>query len=154
MRVVAIDPGIRNIAIAIYDNGSLVDAKLCDLTPFKKSTKYAHLAKYFCDQHHAILKDADVIAIECQMQARMKIIATAIQCFYWDTSRLVSPRAVRHHFKISTGVYKDNKKLSIEMVNTFKIPKHVQDTIQRSKKKDDLCDAILIGQYIVNTLKT
>ena len=40
------------------------------------------------------------------------------------------------------------------MVNTFKIPKHVQDTIQRSKKKDDLCDAILIGQYIVNTLKT
>ena len=153
MRIVAIDPGIRNIAIAIYDNGTLVDAKLCDLTPFKKSTKYAHLAKYFCDQHHAILKEADIIAIECQMQARMKIIATAIQCFYWDTSRLVSPLAVRKHFNISTGVYKENKKLSVEKVNTFDIPKHVRDTIQRSKKKDDLCDAILIGQYIVNTLK-
>ena len=91
-------------------------------------------------------KNVDIVLIERQMQSRMKMIACALRCFFWGKSHMVAPLSVRKHFKISTGVYKNNKKASIALAPTFLTPAQLEK-FNKHKKKDDCADAILQGLY-------
>jgi len=150
MRVVSIDPGLRNFGYAIVQDDNLIAFdSICiwDLVPKKKRTDYPYIARVLVENTN-IFKNADVILIERQMQARMKMIACALRCFFWDRSRMVAPLSVRKYFKISTGVYKDNKKASIALVPKFFDEKQMK-RFMTHKKKDDIADAVLMAMYFI-----
>jgi len=148
MRIVSIDPGLRNMGFAIINDGVLVDfGSICiwDLVPKNKHSDYPFIARVLVDNTD-IFTDVDIVLIERQMQSRMKMIACSLRCFFWEKSHMVAPLSVRKYFNISTGVYKNNKKASIELV-----PKYLSiaqiDKFKQSKKKDDMADSILQGLY-------
>ena len=150
MRVVSIDPGLRNFGYAIIDNGSLVEFdSICiwDYVPKKKQSDYPYIARMLVE-HTNIFDGAEVVLIERQMQARMKMIACALRCFFWDKSRMISPLSVRKYFGISTGVYTQNKKASKEYVLRYLSPKQTE-TYNACKKRDDMADAILQGMFFI-----
>ena len=152
MRVVSIDVGLRNFGYAIINNGTLIEFdSICiwDLVPKKKRTDYPYIARVLVDNTD-IFNGADVILIERQMQARMKMIACALRCFFWDTSKMIAPLSVRKYFKISTGVYKENKKASKNFVVRF-LDQQQTEKYKSSKKQDDMADAIIQGMYYVQT---
>jgi Holliday junction resolvasome RuvABC endonuclease subunit len=150
MRVVSIDPGLRNFGYAIVQDDNLVAFdSICiwDLVPKKKQTDYPYIARVLVENTD-IFRNADVILIERQMQSRMKMIACALRCFFWDKSRMVAPISVRKHFKISTGVYKNNKKASVALVPKFFDEKQMK-RFMAHKKKDDIADAVLMAMYFI-----
>jgi hypothetical protein len=152
MRVVSIDVGLRNFGYAIINNGILIDFdSICiwDLVPKKKRTDYPYIARVLVDNTD-IFKGADVVLIERQMQSRMKMIACALRCFFWEKSKMIAPLSVRKYFKISTGVYKENKKASKNFVTRF-LDHSQTEKYMSSTKKDDMADAIIQGMYYVQT---
>ena len=154
MLVVAIDPGLRNLGWSLYDTRKEIFLNfgrydLLEGQPKTMHTKYAHLVKAFVDASKSVFDRADAVCIEIQMTAKFKVIATAFHCFFWDKSHLVSPKSVRHYFKISTGNYAKNKKASIAIIPTLPIPpqnKKLFETFDK-KKRDDVADAMLIALY-------
>ena len=148
MRIVGIDPGLRNFGYAIVDNGELVDFdSICiwDMVPKNKRTDYPFIARVLVD-NTSIFDQADVIIIERQMQSRMKMIACALRCFFWEKSYMLAPIRVKKHFKISMSDYKKNKKASIQLVPKFFSPEQ-ETKFKLHKKKDDIADAVLMAMY-------
>ena len=88
MIVVAIDPGTKNLGWAVYDTTkchflSFGRYNLIKDHPKAKQTKYAYLVRQFVEASKDVFEMADAICVEIQMQAKMKVIATAFQCFFW-----------------------------------------------------------------------
>ena len=160
MIIVGIDPGIRNLGYAIYNTETkcFLNFGKIDLTECvdkKLKTKYAQLVKNVIDSRSDIFGNFDQIVIEIQMIAKMKTVATAFQCFFWGKSRLISPRAVRCHFGISTGNYKKNKKASIDIFPKLPISRENIDLFLSfpDTKKDDVADASLLALYFAQKLE-
>lgn len=150
MRIVSVDPGLRNFGYAIIENNKLIEFdSICiwDLVPKKNRKDYPYIARVLVDKT-PIFDNVDVVLIERQMQARMKMIACALRCFFWHKSYMVAPLSVRKYFGISTGVYKDNKKASISLVPKYLNEKQFQK-FKIHKKKDDLSDAVLQGLWYI-----
>ena len=152
MIIFAVDPGVKNMGYACYDTerkGFITFGKFDMQTGVKtkEKTKYALLTKRFCDAMEDYLKMADVVLIEAQMQAKMKMIQTAMQCFYWDKSHVIGPLAVRKFFGISMSNYSKNKRTSVilsgQLIHSIK-EKHLMSSFE---KKDDVADAIILARY-------
>ena len=152
MIIFAVDPGVKNMGYACYDTerkGFITFGKFDMQTGVKskEKTKYALLTKRFCDAMEDYLKKADVVLIEAQMQAKMKMIQTAMQCFYWDKSHVIGPLAVRKFFGISMSNYSKNKKTSVilsgQLIHSIR-EKHLMSSFE---KKDDVADAIILARY-------
>ena len=152
MIIFAVDPGVKNMGYACYDTerkGFITFGKFDMQTGVKskEKTKYALLTKRFCDAMDDYLKMADVVLIEAQMQAKMKMIQTAMQCFYWDKSHVIGPLAVRKFFGISMSNYSKNKRTSVilsgQLIHSIK-EKHLMSSFE---KKDDVADAIILARY-------
>jgi hypothetical protein len=90
------------------------------------------------------------------MVAKFKTIATAFQCFFWGKSHLISPRAVRCHFGISTGNYKKNKRASIDIFPKLPISRENIDLFLSfpDTKKDDVADASLLALYFAQKMES
>tara|TARA_B100000519_G_C14170000_1_gene403400 strand:- start:560 stop:1036 length:477 start_codon:yes stop_codon:yes gene_type:complete len=150
MRIVSIDPGTVNCGYAVWENGKFIkfgSYNLLAMVNKKKKTDYPFIVRTFADKTK-LFEGADIILIENQMQARMKMIACALRCFYWDVSVPISPLAVRKHFKISNGNYRKNKKDSKVFVHKI-LTKEQGKHVLKSKKQDDICDAVIQLQYYV-----
>jgi hypothetical protein len=152
MIIFAIDPGVRNMGYSCYDTSkrAFITFGKWDMHEGVKrveKTKYALLTKRFCDAMSGLLKMADVILIEAQMQAKMKMVQTAVQCFYWDKSHVIGPLAVRKFFGISMSNYRLNKKTSVELAPLLIRTKKEKALMDTFKKKDDVADAIILARY-------
>jgi len=152
MIIFAVDPGVRNMGFACYDTEKrvfLTFGKYDMQNGLRKvdKTKYAMLTKRFCEAMAGLLEKSDVVLIEAQMQAKMKMVQTALQCFYWDKSVVIGPLAVRKFFGISMSNYRLNKKTSVALapllIRTAK-EKRLMDSFD---KKDDVADAIILARY-------
>lgn len=151
MIIVAIDPGITNMGYAVYDTKkqefiTFGKYELKNNIPKKKQSDYAFLAHSFVEKSQHFLVQADVIAIEIQMQARMKVIATALRCFFWRKAEMVSPLKVRRFFDISCSNYSKNKRASIRLAPKLLKPKDLEH-FDRFAKKDDVADAIILARF-------
>jgi len=154
MIVIGIDPGIKNLGWSVYDTEKchFLSFGRYDLTkdqPKTKHTKYADLVKDFIDASKDVFAMADAVAIEIQMIAKMKVIETAFQCFFYEKAHRVSMRSVRCHFDISTKKYSTNKKASIEIVPSLQISSQNKRWFASfdKKKRDDVADAMLLALY-------
>ena len=93
-----------------------------------------------------LLEKSDVVLIEAQMQAKMKMIQTALQCFYWGKSKIIGPLAVRKFFDISMSNYRLNKKTSIELAPLLIRTTKEKTLMSSFDKKDDVADAIILAR--------
>ena len=135
MKILSIDPGTRNCGYAVWENGKLTygTQDLFTLVSRDKRTDYPYMAYEFTKS--PMFDNIDILLIENQIQARMKMLACAWRCFYWEISVPVSPLAVRKYFKISNSNYKKNKADSVRLVQSL-LPTGI-------RKKDDIADAII-----------
>ena len=152
MIIFAVDPGVKNMGYACFDTEKcafLTFGKFDMQTGVKRvdKTKYALLTKRFCDSMNGLLEKSDVILIEAQMQAKMKMIQTALQCFYWGKSKIIGPLAVRKFFDISMSNYRLNKKTSIELAPLLIRTSKEKALMSSFDKKDDVSDAIILAKY-------
>lgn len=160
MRIFAVDPGTRHLGWAVFDTSKdAYDAfgvfDLQEGMPKTLKTKYAHLVHNFCSQKRELILSCDVLAVEIQMQAKMKVVATALQCFFWQKHKMVSPLAVRKFFKISHANYRKNKKASIAFAQEL-VHGAQKKLLNAHKKRDDIADALILAKYVSETsrLKT
>ena len=154
MRVVSIDPGTVNCGYAVWEDGKYVDIgsyNLLEMVPKQKRTDYPYVARQFMEKTQ-LFAGADVVLIENQMQAKMKMIACALRCFMWKKAVPISPLAVRKHFGISNGNYRQNKKDSKSFVHQFLTPLQ-SERIKKTKKQDDVADAVIQLQYHLDKMK-
>ncbi len=152
MIIFAVDPGVKNMGYACYDTSkrSFITFGKWDMqsgVKSKEKTKYALLTRRFCDGMKGLLEMSDIILIEAQMQAKMKVVQTAIQCFYWEKSKVIGPLAVRKFFGISMSNYRLNKKTSVELVPLLIRTTKEKKLMSQFKKKDDVADAIILARY-------
>ena len=152
MIIFAVDPGTRNMGYACYDTdkrGFITFGKFDMQKDVKKKnkTKYALLTRRFCDAMHDYINMSDAIIIEAQMQAKMKMIQTALQCFHWDKSHVIGPLAVRKFFKISMNDYNKNKRASEKLANIMVKRGPEKELLEKFDKKDDVADAIILARY-------
>ena len=155
MKIFAVDPGTRHLGWAIFNTSTCsYDAfGVFDLqagVPRALKTKYAHLVHNFCAQKRALIMSCDILAVEIQMQAKMKVVATALQCFFWDKHKMVAPLAVRKFFNISHANYRKNKKASVEFAQTL-VTGAQKKLLNAHKKKDDIADALILARYVADT---
>ena len=152
MRIVSIDPGTVNCGYAVWEDGKFVDFgshNLLEMVKKSKRTDYPYIVSVFI-QKTGLFKGADVVLVENQMQARMKMIACSLRCFFWNKAVMIAPQSVRRYFKISHSDYKKNKNASKEFVHKF-LSAEQSKTVLNSKKSDDLADAVIQLQYYVKT---
>jgi RNase H-fold protein (predicted Holliday junction resolvase) len=152
MKIVSIDPGTVNLGYAVYEDGKLTQFGSLNILVKKYKTDYPMLVHLMLANHPKIFENLDIILIENQMQAKMKMIACALRCFYWGKSVPISPKAVRNHFKISNSNYRMNKKASIQKVKDF-LTKTQISAISNHKKMDDIADAVIQLQYYLSKHK-
>ena len=157
MKIVSVDVGTRNLAIAIYLGNKLTFFHCYDLLSYakkkKERTDYCLLVYNFIQSHPELFQGMDKILIENQIQRRMVVIATSLRCFFYSKAVKISPLAVHNHFKSGTGNHRQNKKAAIKLVERF-VTKKQLETIRSHKKKDDISDAIIqIFYYIQKNSK-
>lgn len=153
MKIVSIDPGTVNCGYAVWVDGkftSFGSYNLLEMVPKKKKTDYPFIVREFIRKTE-LFKDVDVVLIENQMQARMKMIACSLRCFFWGKSVMIAPQSVRRHFKISNGDYRKNKKDSKQLVHKF-LTSEQSKKVQDSKKQDDIADAVIQLKFYLNKL--
>ena len=143
--ILSIDIGIRNLGYAKWDNG-ILDFGVIDLHDYYKGTDYPRMIKKLVET--GFFKGADTILVENQMSSRMKLLACAIRCFFWDKTRMIAPQSVKRHFSSGTKKHSTNKKKAKEIVLQFLDGHH--DKFMRLKKKDDVADAVLQLMYFIN----
>ena len=151
MKIVSIDPGTVNCGYAVWENGKYIDFgsyNLLEMVHKKKKTDYPYIVSEFIKKTQ-LFHGADIVLIENQMQARMKMIACSLRCFFWGKSVMIAPQSVRKHFKISNGNYRQNKKDSKKFVHNL-ISKKQSKKILASRKADDIADAIIQLQYYMD----
>jgi hypothetical protein len=150
MKIVAIDPGTRNLGLVVYENEILTHFGCYDLFDYAKNKKertdYALLTYNFIKAHPAIFQHMDKILIEVQMQARMKIICNTFRVMHWNKAIKVSPLGVKHFFKIGKGNHRKNKKAAINFVEQF-LSSSQFEKIKKHKKFDDICDCVIMIYY-------
>ena len=155
MRVLAIDPGLKNLGFAY-----VVDGKLRRFGVFnavnrvekKHQKNYSYIAHRF--SKFKIFQEADVVIVERQMNQKMRCIATALVCFAWPRGRLVSPRSVKVHHGISMRNYRKNKAAAVELAPSYMSVSSRQTYRRLKHKKDDIADSVLMAFWYVETQGT
>ena len=149
MKIVSIDPGTRNLGYAVWNNNKLVSFGCLDLFKYvkkKKQTDYPYMVNCMVAEETRIFSNVDVLLIENQMQARMKMVACALRCFFWKAAVPISPKSVRSYLKISCCNYRANKKASVNYLSNI-LNKTDMEKVSTHKKKDDVADAVIQLYY-------
>jgi len=145
-----IDPGLRTLSWCLCDDEKIVEVGTVDLlkgVPRGMHKQYAWLVWNWMKDHKRLFR-ADTIGIEMQMNQKMKIIQTALQCLgAIDRTVLIAPIRWRKYHGISKGNYRQNKKASVAKAQKLPLPQKVKKLFASKKKKDDIAEAILIAIY-------
>ena len=162
--IAAVDIGIRNLGLAVYDykEKTLVEwirVDLCEGQKYVpcKNVEYVHvfIAKY---QHY--FDNAHIVLVERQMRVNMRILESVFHSRFFEKCVIVAAQSVKLHFSICCRDYKKNKKRAVEWLHCHwnQMVKHHIINIDEwnsvwshEKKQDDLADALIMLLYYVNT---
>jgi hypothetical protein len=145
MLVVAIDVGIKNPMqdgrIVQWANVSLVDGA------FRPSDS-VHYVKRFTEAHSELLQAADLVVVEKQMRASMRIIESVLHTLYCDKCKAVHARSIKARFGLSRASYRLNKRAAVDYVLHNLDDDTWLAAFHSSAKKDDLADSYLMALYM------
>ena len=164
--VVAIDVGIKNLAVCAYcfltskvihwDNVSLVP------TGRYIPAMNVQYVRDFVMKHNHLFANAAVVVVERQMRCNMRIIESVLQTMFFDRCIVINARCVKAHYGLSTRNYRANKAKAVEWADNFvqNNPTAFQERMDFGSvstrftgtgKQDDLADALLLVMYYLDT---
>ena len=169
VRILAIDPGIRNMAMVLYEimhDGSykLLHAGTIDLLFGQKYSKSKHTSNVLStnlnywlnstSDDNNRLKDLEecteaYVLIESQMRKSLNGIASILHAFYHPFSLIIHPLT----YKGDRGGHTKNKITSVDWLKK-NCPTLYKDLDNAGvKKKDDVADAVRLAYWGMNNLK-
>ena len=159
--VVAIDVGIKNLAICAYDfvTSQVVHWDNVSLVPNGRyvpaqNVQYVH---DFVKRHQHLFQNAIAVVVERQMRCNMRIIESVLHCMFFERCQIINARCVKMHYGLSTKNYRANKAKAVEWADAFVANNStafvpgVADLFCRGGKQDDLADALLLIMYYLDT---
>tara|TARA_Y100001972_G_scaffold118034_1_gene157699 strand:- start:2822 stop:3334 length:513 start_codon:yes stop_codon:yes gene_type:complete len=159
--VVAIDVGIKNLAICAYDfvTSRVVHWDNVSLVPSGRyiPAQNVQYVRDFVQRHNQLFSQASTVIVERQMRCNMRIIEAVLQCMFFERCVVINARCVKMHYGLSTRNYRANKAKAVEWATAFVqnndscFAPHVADIYARGKKQDDLADALLLVMYYLDT---
>jgi hypothetical protein len=159
--VVAIDVGIKNLGICVYDfvTSRVVHWDNVSLVPSGRyvPAQNVQYVRDFVHRHHHLFSQASAVVVERQMRCNMRIIEAVLQCMFFERCHVINARCVKMHYGLSTRNYRANKAKAVEWATAFVqanagvFPPGVADLYSRGGKQDDLADALLLVMYYLDT---
>lgn len=160
--VVAIDVGVKNLAICIYDLSQqrVVHWYVGPLVPPGKRYLPHQNVTYVRDwlnNWRGYFENAYCVLVERQMRCNMRIIESLIQFAYYEKCHIINARSVKLHYGLSMRNYRMNKNKAVEWATDFmaKNPQVFDPTptevYRASQKKDDYADSLLLVMYYLDT---
>ena len=153
MKILAIDPGLQNLAWCYSENGVVVDMNRADIfhgNPINICDTFTQITAW-CDKHQEMIDRADVVAIEKQfvdsklrLSCCLNTVQVVLQCRAYRHHMLVHAGTIKRIFGTNRGNHRENKQAAIKKAT------EINPTMfaNQSGKLDDMCDAFLIAQYI------
>ena len=162
--VVAIDVGIKNLAICVYDflTNAVVHWDNVSLVPVGRYVPALNVqyVREFVYRYHDMFANAAVVVIERQMRCNMRIIEAVLQTMFFEKCVIVNARCVKLHYNLGTRNYKANKAKAVEWVTEYikcnpasfaVVNENSVANRFRSGKQDDLADALIMVMYYLDT---
>ena len=159
--VVAIDVGVKNLGICVWDFNTAKIALLqtVSIVPHGRYMpgENVRYVRDFISRFQQYFDDAKVVLIERQMRVNMRIIESVVQALYYEKCIVVSPRLIKMHYDLSTKSYRGNTAKAVEWVTEFALSNPqafapgVTKEYSLSKKKDDMADALIMVLYYLDT---
>lgn len=158
--VIAIDVGIKNLGLCIFDfrTAKIVVWQNVTLVP---SGRYipAHNVQYVRDMVRKFdhyFDNAFQVVVERQIRANMRIIESVFETMFFGKCIIVSARSVKIHYDLSTKNYRANKQKAVTWAKQFVRSNSTVfdgDIVERNfkGKQDDLADALLLVCYFLDT---
>jgi hypothetical protein len=158
--VVAIDVGIKNLAVCAYDfvTNKIIHWDNVSLVPNGRYVPALNVqyVRDFVARHDHLFRYASAVLVERQMRCNMRIIEAVLQTLFYERCVVISPRCVKLHYSIGTRNYKQNKAKAVEFARFFVATNpalFAPDVAQRIAhgKQDDLADALILVLYYLDT---
>jgi len=166
MHLVAIDVGVKNLGICVYDYRSRefvlwdnVSLLRCTLPRgyMPTSTYLVHAVHEFVRKHDRYFAGAWQVVVEKQMFGSPRVVEAILHTLCYDRCTVVPARAVKLHFGTGTKTYADNKRKAVECAeryadaNADRFADGLLTTFNTAKKRDDMADALLLAVYYTLT---
>ena len=152
MLILAIDPGLRNLAYCLMDNGVVKDINKVDIFgghPIQTCDTF-HCISSFCDRMANAFAFADLVVIEKQfidnkikLSSCLSVVQTVLQCRSYQKNVVVHAATIKKAFQTHRGTHKMNKLAAVERATALN-PMLFNSL---SGKMDDMADAFLLAWY-------
>tara|TARA_B100000073_G_scaffold300289_1_gene266658 strand:+ start:8499 stop:9008 length:510 start_codon:yes stop_codon:yes gene_type:complete len=161
MLILAIDVGIKNLALCAYDleTNKIVFWDNKTLVPsgrYIPSLNVTYVRDFVARYQH-LFDNAAVLLVERQMRCNMRIIEAVFQTLFYDRCYIIHARSVKAHYGLSTRNYRLNKQKAVEWATAF-VKANTQvfepiaaNTFLCDAKQDDLADSLLLTMYYLDT---
>ena len=158
---IAIDVGIVNVGLCVY-NTRTRRVVLWDCVPLARTGKFipsriVELVREFMRRYAVYFDDALKVLVERQMRCNMRIIEAVLEALNPDRCLVIHPRSIKAHYDLRGKDYRENKRKAVEWArdyvvdNTELFAPHALELFAKSKKQDDLADALLLLLYYIDT---
>lgn len=152
MLILAIDPGLRNLAYCLMENGVVKDINKVDIFgghPIQTCDTFNCISA-FCDRMANAFAFADLVVIEKQfidnkikLSSCLSVVQTVLQCRSYQKNVVVHAATIKKAFQTHRGTHKMNKLAAVERATALN-PMLFNSL---SGKMDDMADAFLLAWY-------
>eukprot|EP00741_Cyanophora_paradoxa_P020334 tig00021248_g19626.t1 len=152
MKILGVDVGVINFAWCLIEfdpqtkESQILDWQKIALFPSARCCGRLVARLVEVTRGHSAFGLPDQIAIEGQRTGINRCIECTLHALLYGRARIVSPRAIKHFFKISNPSYKERKRGAVDKCRDL-VPAQLSEIADRNGKLDDLCDAYLIALY-------
>ena len=150
--ILAIDPGLRNLAWCAMVNGAVQEMNRSDIFgggSVNCNDTFAAISQW-CDRHQYLFDAADVVVIEKQfidtklrLSSCLATVQSVLQCRSYKKHILVHAGTIKRVYAISRGNHRLNKLASVERAQGL----NRELFESQSGKLDDMADAYLLAHY-------
>ena len=159
--VMGVDPGTKNLGIAIIDSDTLEIVYLNCVNLFLDDNGteiefdqklVGYFLEKFVTKNKAIFSKCKLFAVEHQIMERMNRVGFGIEALFSQYGRAITvhPSSVKAHFGTRKGEYAQNKRAAVawcnnnlEGVNLARF----REFEQKGLKTDDVADALMLAYY-------
>ena len=155
MRTLGIDPGTVNLGYCVIQDGFFLN---CGVAKLEKKAPLEEELHLFAETLKQLFGPFDIVGIERQMKAKMRVVQTHLYHEFNPISRIVAPQSIKRYFNYSgEKSYKKRKQMGVDIMRRLcrecKQMNVFEKVIRQRNKVDDIADASLIAYYIYTESK-